>query len=272
MPSRRSERDRPVLLLKEIMKALILAAGRGTRMKDLTDNTPKPMIEVGKRHILTWILGEIHAAGIDHFVVVTGYHANIIEDHFGDGSGHGFRVDYVRQTELNGTAKATLLAREAIGECDFFLSYGDIITDPINYTSLIARFRETGADAIMSVNYVEDPYRGSAILFDEETGRISRMIEKPPQGTVPSHWNSSGLFCFKPDFFDHTVTAPKSARGEYELAGAIQSYIEAEKTFLAHKIEGFWGDIGTPEDLESMNRLLESRQREASPAAGDPVS
>ena len=240
------------------MKALILAAGRGTRMKQLTEKQPKPMIEVGKRHILEWILGKIHSAGIDEFVVVTGYHANLIEDHFGDGTGFGFSITYVRQKELNGTAKATHLAREAIGGDSFFLSYGDIMTDPTNYTALVNRFKETGADGLMAVNYMEDTYKGSSILYGDDD-RITRMIEKPPKGTVPSHWNSSGIFCFKPVLFDYTANVPKSPRGEHELAGAIQAMIDAGNLLLAHRIEGFWGDIGTPEDVEAMNRLMEER-------------
>ncbi|MDP7163096.1 MAG: nucleotidyltransferase family protein, partial [Phycisphaerae bacterium] len=108
--------------------AIILAAGKGTRMKHLTKDKPKPLVEVGKSNILEHILFAIRDAGIRDFVVVTGYFANLIEDHFGNGAKFDMNIEYVRQKELDGTGSALRICREAAGNEPFFMSFGDIMT------------------------------------------------------------------------------------------------------------------------------------------------
>src|SRR5581483_467266 len=112
------------------MKAIILAAGKGTRMRELTNELPKPMLKVHGKPILERILEGIAAAGVREVFIVTGYKAEVIEKYFGDGAKWNLRIAYGRQTVQDGTGKAPELAREFIGASPFFLSYGDILVKP----------------------------------------------------------------------------------------------------------------------------------------------
>lgn len=237
------------------MKALLLAAGRGVRMGSMTEALPKPMVPVSGRPILERIISGLAEAGVQEFVLIVGYRAETIESHFGDGSRFGIRIDYRRQTALEGTARAVLLGREAVGDSTFFLSWGDILVDPRNYLSMRTAFETGEADAILAVNRMDDPYRGSSVVFGED-GVVRRIIEKPPKGTAPSLFNGSGIFCFQPELFEFAERVPLSARGEYELPEAFQAMIEAGRRIRTHEVFGYWGDVGTPEDWERMNQLL----------------
>jgi dTDP-glucose pyrophosphorylase len=100
----------------------------------------------------------------------------------------------------------------------------------------------------LAVKEVEDPYRGAAVYADAER-RVSRIVEKPPRGESTTHWNSAGIYAFRPSIFEELRQAPKSPRGEYELTSAVAQFIEKGKLLRILPIEGDWRDIGRPEDL-----------------------
>src|SRR5947209_8667130 len=109
------------------MKAVILAAGKGTRMRELTNEIPKPMVEAQGKPILEHIVGGLLQAGIHDIFIVTGFRAEAIENHFGDGSRWNARIRYGRQVVQDGTGKAPELAKEFVGVSPFILTYGDIL-------------------------------------------------------------------------------------------------------------------------------------------------
>lgn len=240
--------------------AVILAAGKGTRMKHLTADRPKPMIEIGKRHMLERILVGMREAGIARFVVVTGYHANLIEDTFGDGSRLGIRMDYVRQEQQTGTASALLLCRPHLPDGPFLMSWGDILIEPHNYGRLIAAYLARPCDALLFVNPVDDPYRGAAVYLRDD-GAVERIVEKPPQGTSTTQWNNAGVFILAPVAVEYAAQLKPSPRGEYELPEAIRQMIEDGRNVRAMPLEGYWGDVGTPEDVARMEQILAQRER-----------
>src|SRR5580765_1305200 len=112
------------------MKAVILAAGKGTRMRDLTNEMPKPMLRVQGKPILEHIVTGIRSAGIRDIFIVTGFRAEVIESCFGDGSKWGANVRYGRQIVQDGTGKAPELAKDVMGSSPFLLTYGDILVKP----------------------------------------------------------------------------------------------------------------------------------------------
>ena len=224
-------------------KAVILAAGRGTRMGELTREIPKPLIPLNGRPMLLHILDRIAAAGVEEVLLVTGYLAEQIEE---VASGHGLRVSFRRQETVNGTAKAALLARQWVGEYPFLLTFGDILAEPEHYVGMRESF--TGFDGVLAARYVEDPYQGAAIYVDEER-RVQRIIEKPERGTSTTHWNSAGIYVFSPLVFDELERVPLSARGEYEATSAITQMLDAGRTLKMFALEGTWMDVGRPEDL-----------------------
>lgn len=238
-----------------VRDAVLLAAGRGTRMKGLTEEVPKPLLEVAGRPILEHILVALAAAGVERFAIIVGWHGDKIERHFGDGSRFGVRVEYRRQEVRDGTARALLLGRDVVGDRPFVLGWGDILTAPRNYPRLLDRFRETSADLVLAVNWVEDPYRGAAVYCDE-TGRIERIVEKPQQGTSATHWHNAGIGVAGPLAFDYAASVAPSPRGEYEIPDAVIAMLRDGRRVMSFPLEGPWLDVGTPEDLDRATEVL----------------
>ena len=210
-------------------------------MRGLTDEVPKPMLEVQGRPILEQIVDNLGEAGVGECCIVTGYRAEQIEGHFGVRPGITFR----RQEVRHGTARAAMLAREFVGAQSFLLTYGDILTEPDVYQKLAAGLE--GFEAVLAVKHVDDPHQGAAVYVEGE--RVTRIVEKPPKGTSTTHWNSAGIYCFRPSLFDHLPAAPLSPRGEYELTDAIVLLLDSGARVGCYAIPGWWRDIGRPEDL-----------------------
>jgi dTDP-glucose pyrophosphorylase len=241
------------------MNAVLLAAGRGTRMGQMTAAKPKPLLPLNGRPIIEHILtGMIHA-GVRRAVIVTGYLGEQIENHLGDGRALELTIEYRRQLRPEGTAKALLLARDAVGDQPFMLSWGDVVVDAELYGELVQRFESSPCDAMLTVNPVDDPWRGAAVTVDHDW-RVISLVEKPPRGTVRTRWNNAGIFMFTSLIFDYAARLSPSERGEYELPQAIAAMIADGRKVLAHPVTGFWSDLGTPEDLAVAEAELASRR------------
>ncbi len=211
------------------------------------------MLRVGDRPILEILLDRLIEAGCSEALVVTGYRAESIEDHF-----RNFRLPlcFVRQTPANGTAKATLLARDFAGKDDFLLTFGDILAPVLCYREILGELcRDTAVEAMVGVKEVEDPYQGAAVYADGR-GRVTRIVEKPARGESTTHWNSAGIYAFRPSLFPELERVPLSGRGEYELTSAVAQLIESGKPLRLYPIAGAWRDIGRPEDLAAIRESL----------------
>ena len=142
------------------MKAVILAAGKGTRMRELTNDVPKPMLKVQGKPILEHIVTGLMSAGVQEIFIVTGYRAEVMENHFGDGSKWGVRIAYGRQVVQDGTGKAPELAKEFVGASSFILTYGDILVKPETYQQMVKRFGEGDFAGVVTVTPGEDVTKG----------------------------------------------------------------------------------------------------------------
>src|SRR6266704_895046 len=131
-----------------IHKAVLLAAGKGTRMRELTDELPKPMIAVRGQPILRHIVDGLRAAGVTHFQIIVGWHAEVVQDYFRDGAQFGVSIEYATQVVQDGTGRVVELAKDFAGADPFLLSYGDILIAPENYRRLVAL---GSAEALISV-------------------------------------------------------------------------------------------------------------------------
>src|SRR6266851_1519564 len=233
-------------------KAVILAAGRGTRMKELTADLPKPMLLAAGTPILERLLERLMKAGYKEALIVTGYRAEAIEDHF---RGYRFPLSFVRQSPIDGTARAALLAREFVGSDAFLLTFGDILADLPSYRDILDRLRrQPGAEAILGVKEVDDPYQGAAVYANPQ-GRVTRIVEKPPRGESSTHWNSAGIYAFRESIFEELGRVPKSPRGEYEITSAVEQLIDGGKLVHLFPILGQWRAIGRPADLDAIQEL-----------------
>lgn len=227
-----------------IRKAIVLAAGRGTRMGTLTEETPKPMLRVGEAPMLEHIVRRLQSVGIEEILLVVGYRRDLIQTHFADFPG----ISFVVQEVVDGTASAIRLGRSFIGDASFILTFGDIITPAQNYSGIGADLEASGAFAVAGVRWAADPYRGAAVYADA-SGRVSKIIEKPPVGTSATNWDSAGLYAFRAEIFQEIETIPRSSRGEYEIASAVEQLIEKDRLVRMFEMQGAWRDVGRPEDL-----------------------
>jgi NDP-sugar pyrophosphorylase family protein len=239
--------------MSHITQAVILAAGRGTRMRELTEDLPKPMIPVRGRPILEHIVTGLAAHGVSRFLIVVGYRKDVVMDYFGDGSRFGVSVDYVEQVKQDGTGRVVDLGREFTGSEAFVLSYGDILVAPESYSPLVDF---TGVDAKIAVKRDEDVRKGGAVFIDGENW-VTDIIEKGGPDAPTSPYYNAGIYSFSPEIYDFTARIELSPRGEYELTDAILDLVRAGRKMRAVELGGDWADVRDPEVLAELNQTGE---------------
>ncbi|MEN6301876.1 MAG: sugar phosphate nucleotidyltransferase [Armatimonadia bacterium] len=236
------------------MKGVILAAGKGTRMLPLTLRRPKPLVPVFDRPMIEHIITGARDAGFDHLCLVIGHLGDKIQECLGDGSRLGVRLDYVWQEVAGGTGAATMLAEDFVGDEPFFLSWGDIIVGPETYQNLARVWREEQPEAVLSLNWVEDPWEGAAVYLED--GKITKIVEKPPKGTATTHYNNAGIFIFTPELLKILHDTPDSARGEKEVPDAIQTMLGRGAEIRGLEVVGYWSDVARPSTALKLNATM----------------
>ncbi|MCG8601096.1 MAG: NTP transferase domain-containing protein [Verrucomicrobiales bacterium] len=235
--------------MSQVKKAVILAAGRGTRMKELTDEIPKPMVKVKGTPILESIVRGLVSNGISEILIVVGWRKEVITDYFGDGSAFNCRVEYVEQVVQDGTGKVVELAKDFSGEDPFILSYGDILVPAESYAPL-ADF--TGVEGKLTVKIDEDVRKGGAVFI--ENGMVTDLIEKGGDDAPTSPYYNAGIYSFSSKIYDYTAKLELSPRGEYELTDAIKAQVQDGLPIAAVELDGEWADVRDPEVLEELNQ------------------
>jgi dTDP-glucose pyrophosphorylase len=260
------------------MKAVILAAGKGTRMRELTNELPKPMLKVQGKPILEHILDGILAAGIREIFIVTGFQAEVVESHFGDGSKWNARIAFGRQAVQDGTGKAPEVAKDFVGASPFLLTYGDILVKPETYQQMIRRFNEGGFSGLITVTRSDDVAKGGLNFFDDEFC-LKRIVEKPGPGQLDQlrregwlkpdapAWYNAGIYIFKPSLFEFTARLQKSPRGEYELTDAVNGLLAVGHKIAGLEIQGRWVDVRDPEVLAKLETEETSNIQHRTPNA-----
>lgn len=242
---------------KQVSKAVILAAGRGARMKHLTEERPKPMVMVGDQPMLAHVLDSVEKVPIEDILLVVGYKQEIVRDYFAAHPRRNSRLSYCVQEQQDGTGSAALLAREFADGEPVLMTFGDILAPPETYRSLCSL--QGAADAVLALKQVEDPCQGAAVYVEED--RIVKIIEKPPPGSSSTNWINAGIYCFGPAIFDELAKTPLSPRGEYELTGAIHQMLASGAVIRWAPIEGYWRDVGRPGDLAAAESDLSDRRQ-----------
>lgn len=245
------------------MKAVVLAAGKGTRMRDLTQEMPKPMLRVLGKPILQHIVDGLFSAGIREICIITGWRADVIEQHFGDGAPYGVHITYARQEVQDGTGRAPEYAKAFVGNDNFLLTYGDILVKPETYGRMVRRFGEGQFSGVITVTVGEDVSKGGLNFFDADFC-LTRLVEKPSMTQIetlrtggllppgqPLYYNA-GIYVFQPSLYEFTARLEKSQRGEYELTDAISMMIHEGHRLAGLEIEGRWVDVRDPEVLQRL--------------------
>ena len=233
------------------MKAIIPAAGLGTRLRPLTFARPKPVLCVAGKPIICRAIETLEEAGIREVgIVVSHLTRSAIERAVCDLE--GVHVTYIMQEEMLGLGHAVKVARDWVGSSDFCVYLGDNLFGN-GVRSFVEAFYARQADGVVALVEVDDPTAfGVAVLSPE--GYITRLVEKPR--VPPSRMAVAGMYCFSSRIFGVLETLRPSARNEYEITDAIMGLIEEGGRVVGTPVQGWWKDTGRPQDLLDANRLL----------------
>lgn len=229
------------------MKAVVLVAGKGTRMEPLTSGCPKVMLQVANKPILEHILNSAIEAGIEGFVFITGYLEEQIKEYFGNGSKWGVSIEYVQQKEQLGTANAIGCAKGHVDGA-FLVLNGDMLIGQEDLKALVSRTEE----AVICVKEVENP--SDFGVLETKDNRVVRIIEKPKN--PPTNLANAGIYFFRQSIFDFIDRTQASVRNEFEITDSIQMLIDSGAAVGYSPLEGSWIDIGYPWDLLKANEHL----------------
>jgi glucose-1-phosphate thymidylyltransferase len=233
------------------MRGLILAGGRGTRLRPITYTSAKQLVPVANKPILFYGLEALAASGIAEIGIVVGDTHQEIREAVGDGSRWGVRVTYLPQSAPLGLAHAVLTAEPYLGDVPFVMYLGDnLIREPL--APLVARFQAERPSAQILLARVPNPQEFGVAVLDGE--RVVRLVEKPP--VPPSDLALVGIYMFDQRVFEAARAIRPSGRGELEITDAIQQLIAMGCVVRPHVISGWWKDTGKLEDLLEANRIV----------------
>jgi len=243
------------------MKAVVLAAGEGQRLRPLTLTRPKHMIQVGGKPLLEHVLLALREAGIREVLMVVNYKAEKIKEYFGDGSSLQMKIEYILQKEIKGTANAFGSAENRV-DGDFVALYGDLLITPRAVESALRLHKKSKPTATLTTLHVANPEYYGIIRTAGE--RVSEIVEKPSPEAAAGQPINAGLYVFSPEIFEAVRRTEASPRGEEEITDSIRMLIEDGKRVAAAEISNEdWLDVGRPWDLLDANtRVLTSLEPE----------
>lgn len=220
------------------MKALLLAGGRGTRLKPLTDKIPKPMVPIMGKPLLERTILELKKCGLDEIVISTCYKSNCIQDYIGNGKKFGLKIDYISEDIPLGTGGAIKNAEEFFNDT-FIILNSDIVCN-IPYDKFIKYHKDSHAAASIAMTEVDDPSQYGVIEFDKYN-YISAFKEKPKKGETNSKWINAGIYVFEPEVLNE-IPKNKVVSIEKETYPLLLS---KGYKMSAYKYSDYWLDIGT---------------------------
>ncbi|MGQ9542872.1 MAG: bifunctional sugar-1-phosphate nucleotidylyltransferase/acetyltransferase [Candidatus Bathyarchaeia archaeon] len=244
-----------------MMRAVILAAGEGTRLWPLTENRPKHMIPIAGKPIIQHIVQGLRSNGVQRITIVINSFGRLIEQWFSDGRAFGVSIEYVHQRKIQGTADAVAQLQGHIGDERFLLCYGDIYISQDALKKFVDAYNDRGFN--VAVAAVEVQNQGQYGLLTVEDGYVKKIEEKPKQPAVASLVNA-GIYIFDSYIFDGVRATKKSRRGEFELTDSIMHLIRSGVKVKAIPLNSSdWVDIGRPWDLLEANErtLINARPK-----------
>ncbi len=236
------------------MKAVILAAGEGIRLRPLTLTRPKHLIHIGGKPLLEHILDSLKTAGLNQALITVYYMADRLQQFFGDGSKFGMKLEYSLQEGVRGTADAAGLAKSYVDE-DFLLIYGDLVVTPDSIRNVISFHEEEKPAVTMAVAPVDHPEHYGIVKLDGS--HVTDIVEKPSPKGAPTNLANAGVYVLSPEIFEKIEQTPPSKRDELEITDSLRLLIREKRSVLAVQIPSEdWLDIGRPWDLLEANRRI----------------
>jgi len=242
------------------MKAVILAAGEGNRLRPITSTRPKPLIPIAGKPLLEHTIIGLKDAGIEKILLIVGYKEDLIKDYFDNGiDKHTVEIEYLTQEEYLGTAHAAGYAKEFVGDEKFLLMYGDLLVDPNLFKEALNKFEVSKAEGLISLMEVNNPQEFGIISLNSE-GFVERITEKPPPELNLGNLANAGIYIFDSLIFKAIDKTKKSIRNEFEFTDSMEILIKQLNGKIVGYIikDDFWSDIGLPwQLLEANNYLLD---------------
>jgi len=232
------------------MKAVVLAAGEGSRMWPLAVNKPKHLLPVGGKPLIARIIEAIKENSVEEVFVVVGFKGDMIRSALGDGSNLGLRVEYLKQPSWTGTASALKIAFESVGHEPFLAVYGDLWINPSTIQVVLEKSRE--CSRVMGVVRLANPSEFG--LVELEGDRVVKIAEKPLGRAKAAGWVNAGVYVLDDEVFRAIKRTEVSKRAEYEFTTSLQHVIDEGNEVKAATIaERDWMDVGRPWDLLEAN-------------------
>ncbi len=250
------------------MKAILLAGGKGTRLRPLTLHTPKPIVPIFDKPFLSYQIGLLkQLPEIDEVILSLNYQPRRLEETFGDGSGIGMKLRYVVEPSPLGTGGAIRYAAQGIDDT-LIVFNGDVMT-AVDVAAVVRQHKARKAKATIVLTPVDNPSAYGLVECDAD-GNVRRFLEKPSADEITCDTINAGIYVLEPDTFDRI---PKDSPYSIER-GYFPSLVTRGETFCAYVERGYWIDIGTPEKYRDVHRdIFEGRCPLGPPgiASGQPV-
>jgi len=220
------------------MKAMILAAGVGSRLDPLTRNVPKPLVPILTRPVMEYLVELLKKHGFDEIMVNLHYLGSQIQEYFGDGSRWGVQIHWSQEDKLWGDAGSVKRVEDFFKDDTFIVIGGDDLTD-MDLTKLVKTHRDKGALATIALSLVDDPSEYGIVLMNEDS-RITRFLEKPKGEVIFSNTANTGVYVFQPEIFELIP------RGMFYLFGkqVFPLLLEQRLPLYGHLTAAYWKDVG----------------------------
>lgn len=228
------------------MKAVVMAGGFGTRIQPLTNSIPKPMLPIMNRPMMEHTIVSLKNLGITEFIILLYFKPDVIKDYFKDGSAWGINITYVVPDDDYGTAGAVKQAQEVIGDENFIIISGDLVTD-FDFQKIFDYHKAKNSKLTITLTSVENPLEFGVVIANEE-GKIEKFLEKPSWGEVFSDTINTGIYIIEPEILNYI---PKNENFDF-AKDLFPLLMRKGVDLMAGHAQGYWRDVGNPESYRDV--------------------